>query len=121
MLSQLDCAGAGSPVVLSRSDSGEVTLCPFCGDMELAFGNLVLGLSQDDLMPFLEQIVELQELPPSSSIPVIYLTDNGVGVRFTQAELMELRALLESAISLRSHAIMGSFSTLHTAPSQVVH
>ncbi len=121
MLSPLDCSGAGSPVVVSRSESGELTICPNCGDMELAFGNLVLGLSQDDLVPLLERVVELQGLPPASSIPVIYLTDNGVGVRFTHGELLELRQLLESAMSLHTQLAAGPFGTLHSASGRVVH
>jgi hypothetical protein len=121
MLSLLGCSGAGARVVVSRSESGELTICSNCGDMELAFGNLVLGLSQDDLVPLLERVIELQGLPPASSIPVIYLTDNGVGLRFTQDELLELRQLLESAMSLHAHLATGPFGTLHSASGRVVH
>src|SRR5690606_37763979 len=100
MYSHIKSTPSGQPTVLCRSGSGEVRACPNCGDMELAFGNVVIGLARSDLSLFLRRIAELQALPPSARIPVLYLTDTGLGVRFSREELLELRELLESALLL---------------------
>ena len=89
--------------------------------MELAFGNVVIGLARSDLSLFLRRIAELQALPPSARIPVLYLTDTGLGVRFSREELLELRELLESALLLGARDAMGAICAAHSVSGSVVH
>lgn len=89
--------------------------------MELSFGNLVLGLSVEDLTPLLRRIAELQAIPATIELPVIYLAETGVGIRFTRSELIDLRGLLETALSHRVGTAMGAFTPRHAPTGSSLH
>jgi len=121
MYSRIDLHSTGEPVVLCTSGSGEVRLCPDCGDMELSFGNLILALTPDDADRLARQVTELQDPDALDSETVIQLSENGIGARFSQAELQELLALLEGAGSLRTHSLMESICAPRNAHIPIVH
>ncbi len=95
---------------LCRSDNGVVFACGDCGAIQVRFGNVVLGLSHGDLDLLARTLTDLSHTAQGSSLPPIYLTDNGFGVHFTRDEARELTDLLYSARALRTHGVMAGLS-----------
>lgn len=91
---------------LCRSDNGVVFACGDCGAIQVRFGNVVLGLSPSDIDLLARTLTDLSHTAEGPSLPPIYLTDNGFGVRFTRDEARELTDLLYSARALRTHGVM---------------
>lgn len=92
---------------LCRSERGVVLGCPDCGALQLQFGNVVLALAPEDLDALLATMAELEGADAAVPPPTIYLTENGFGVRFSRAEVREVRQLLDSARALRLHHLLG--------------
>lgn len=121
MHSHIDSAQHEQPSVLCSNSSGEIRACPGCGDMELTFGNVVIGLARSDIPVFLRRIIELQGTSPNQGVAVLYLNDAGLGVRFDREQLRELRELLESAQSYGASAVMGAICGASPASGSLVH
>ena len=86
--------------ILHQTENGSVLKCTCCKNLQVSFGNMVMKLSYDQFLSFMECIdkVNLNKTPnahlPNEKEYLIRLP-NDISFAFTREEMIELKELLE--------------------------
>jgi hypothetical protein len=92
----------GRETVLCASENGRVIRCGCCGRLELAMGNVVLFLGEDDLAAVRDVLdgfaADGPPVPGESARPFVVRTESDtVAFALTRAEVREMGALVRDA------------------------
>lgn len=100
-------------------DNGCVIQCKDCGNIQIAYGNIILTFGRNEFTAFRTWLKELEQTQPfqpgTSHIKgiVVPMPCEGIQLLLTQKELKTLNLMLDAADSeLQSLALMQMFNTV---------